>query len=101
MVIYNITIKVDKDIAKEWLHWMVHEHSPEILATACFNSFTILQVLDIDDAEGPTYAVQYRAENKEDYERYIKEHATALRQKSFDKWGNKFIAFRTLMRVVN
>ena len=101
MFIYNITIKVDKDIAEAWLRWMIHEHGPETLNTACFSSFTILQILDLDDSEGPTYAVQYRAETRQDYDRYINEFAAVLRQKSFDKWGNRFIAFRTIMQVVN
>lgn len=101
MVIYNVTVKVDQSIAETWLHWMIHEHGPEMLATECFQSFTVLQLLDVDDTEGLTYAVQYKAETKEDYHRYINQFATDMRQKSFNAWGNRFIAFRTLMQVVH
>ena len=39
--------------------------------------------------------------NEEQSIAYIEKFATAMRQKSFDKWGNKFIAFRSAMQVVN
>ncbi|MBA2330239.1 MAG: DUF4286 family protein [Flavisolibacter sp.] len=101
MIIYNVTVKVDSSIAKEWLQWMQEIHIPEVIATGYFNNYKILHLLEIDEAEGPTYAIQYEAENLDDYNKYISECATLLRQKTFDKWGGKFVAFRTLMEVVH
>ena len=66
-----------------------------------FTKATILQLLETDDSEGPTYAVQYFAESKALYNRYIEKYAGVMRQKSFEKWGDKFIAFRSVMQVVN
>jgi hypothetical protein len=45
--------------------------------------------------------VQYHAEAKADYNRYIELHATALRNDTIQKWGNQIIAFRSIMQVVN
>ena len=67
----------------------------------CFTHAIILQLLEVDDAEGPTYAVQYFAESKALYNNYIENHAADHAAKSFDKWGDKFIAFRSVMQVVN
>lgn len=100
MIIYNVTTKVDAGIADAWLNWLQKEHIPEIMQTGCFSSHKVVRLLDIDDAEGPTYAVQYHAEAKADYNRYIEMYAAAMRQKSFDKWGNRFVAFRSLMQVI-
>ena len=61
MYIYNVTIKVDHAIAKEWLRWLKQEHIPEILATGCFTEATILELLENVDEEGATFAVQYKA----------------------------------------
>lgn len=101
MFIYNVTIKVSHEIHDNWLNWLKAEHIPEVLATDCFYDATILRLLEIDDTEGPTYAVQYKAESKAAYNLYIDKYASLLRQKSFDKWGDQFIAFRTVMHVVN
>jgi len=68
-IIYNITLKVEAQIADEWLQWMITEHIPEVLKTGCFYDYTILKLLEIDEEEGPTYAIQYRAESKADYNR--------------------------------
>ena len=101
MFVYNVTIKVQDSIKNEWLTWLKEEHIPEVIDTGCFKQATILQLLETDDAEGPTYAIQYPAESKAMYNQYIEKFAGIMRQKSFDKWGDKFIAFRSVMQVVN
>ena len=100
MFIYNVTIKVKAQIHEEWLTWLQEIHIPEVLETGCFNDATILQLLEIDDTEGPTFAIQYKAESKAAYTQYIEIYAGPLRQKSFDKWGDAFIAFRSFMQIV-
>ena len=64
MIIYNITIKVQPSIKNDWLQWLQNEHIPGMIQTGCFTKATILHLLEIDDSEGPTYAVQYFAESK-------------------------------------
>lgn len=100
MIIYNVTIKVDHSISEEWLNWLRDEHIPEVINTGCFTKATILRLLEIDESDGLTYAVQYHAESKALYNRYIREFADELRRKGTDKWGDKFIAFRSVMMVV-
>ncbi|MBK7433138.1 MAG: DUF4286 family protein [Chitinophagaceae bacterium] len=101
MFIYNVTLKVQDAIKDEWLNWLKEEHLPEVLGTGCFSGATILQILELDNTEGPTYAIQYRAESKALYNRYIEQFADDMRQRSYEKWGDRFIAFRTLMQVVH
>ena len=101
MIVYNVTTKVDTAVAEEWLQWLKEEHIPEIINSGCFKHANILQLLETDNTDGPTYAVQYFAESKALYNLYIEKFAPVMRQKSFDKWGNKTIAFRSLMKVVN
>jgi hypothetical protein len=101
MFVYNVTIKVANKISADWLEWLKEEHIPDVMATGCFQEFTLLKLLEVDESEGPTYAVQYKAESKAAYNQYIEKYASALRQKSFDKWGDSFIAFRTIMQIVN
>src|SRR3954469_13955108 len=100
MIIYNITLKVDRHIANEWLQWVKKEHIPEIMHTNCFTDFKIVRLLDVDDSEGPTYAIQFTSASKSDYNRYIELHDDRFIKKSFDKWGEQFIAFRSVMEVV-
>ncbi len=100
LFLYNVTIKVAETIAEAWLPWMQQVHIPAIMATGCFIHARIFRLLEIDDSEGPTYAVQYFANSKANYNRYVSLHANVLRQDSYDKWGDQFIAFRSLMQGV-
>jgi len=100
-IVYNVTIKVDHRIAERWLQWMKKEHIPDIIATLCFTHATILRLLEADETEGPTYAIQYHAESKAFYNRYIEIFAESMRKKATEKWGDQFIAFRSVLEVVN
>lgn len=100
-IIYNVTVRVDKAIAGDWLQWTLKEHAPKIVGTKCFTYFSVLQLLDIDDSEGPTYAVQYFTNTLNDYHKYIDEYADDFRNQSSAKWGNSITAFRTIMKVIN
>ena len=101
MIVYNVTIKVNHSIVTDWLTWLREEHIPDLIGTGCFSHATILHLIEADDEEGITYAVQYHAECKGLYNRYIEKFADEMRKKGMEKWGNQFIAYRTVMQVVN
>lgn len=100
MIIYNITTKLDWSIAHDWLAWMKNEHIPLVMATNKFEKFQFVKLLDVDDADGPTYAVQYFAASIKNYDEYIELYAPEFRTELFNKWGNNFIAFRSLMEII-
>jgi len=101
MIIYNVTTKVDHSIADAWLEWLKKEYIPAMIATGCFTAGTILRLIETDDTEGRTYAVQYQAETKNLYNQYIQEYADVMSKLSLDKWHNRVIAFRSVLEVVN
>ncbi|HEY8896074.1 MAG TPA: DUF4286 family protein [Niastella sp.] len=101
MIVYNITIKILPAIEDAWLQWQQQEHIPEIMASGQFSQWKMFRLLEQDDTDGLTFVVQYFAPTIENYLTYIEEFAPVLRQKAFDKWGNRFIAFQTVMQVVN
>ena len=101
MIVYNVTTKVDHSVTQAWITWLQEEHIPDIIATGCFTHAIVLHLIEVDDSDGTTYAVQYHTANKELYNHYLEQFANEMRNKEIDKWGNKFIAFRSLMEVVH
>lgn len=101
MIVYNVTIKVEWAIHDAWLQWMQQEHMPELISTGCFHEYKLLRLIEIDEEEGPTYAAQYYAHSKALYNQYIEKFSAEKREKAFQKWGNRFIAFRSVMQVVD
>jgi hypothetical protein len=100
MIIYNVTMKVDWEIAEDWLQWMQDIYIPEIVGTGCFEKHQLVKLLEVDDAEGPTYAAQYYANNVATYNKYVEQYSGDLRKGLSNKWGDKCLAFATLMQVV-
>ncbi|HEY9176196.1 MAG TPA: DUF4286 family protein [Flavipsychrobacter sp.] len=100
MVLYNVTIKINHEAEQEWLQWMKEEHMPELMATGLFVESRLFRLLDVDESDGITYAAQYYCKNMIDYDNYISEHSAEMRAKGLERFGDKFIAFRTLMELV-
>lgn len=99
MIIYNVTVKVDTEIAPEWVEWMKTVHIPALMATGLFTESKLCRLLEQDELEGVTYAAQYSCDSIEHYNTYIDKYSQDMRQQSFEKFGNRFIAFRTVMEV--
>ena len=70
-IILNVTMKAEAQIAAVFLRWLQEEHIPEMMRTGCFREYKLVKLLEVDDSEGPTYAIQYLAERMEDYHRYL------------------------------
>ena len=100
MYIYNVTLNVDESIHDEWIKWMQEVHIPEVLATGKFFRALMSEVLVKEDLGGITYSVQYTCKSKKELLRYYEEDANRLRAAVFNKFGNKFGAFRTEMKIV-
>lgn len=101
MIIYNVTINIEDEIHDEWLAWMKETHIPQVMHTGMFVDHSFSRLLSRqDDETGTTYVIQYLANDMAHYEKYIREFAPALQNETIRKFGNKFIAFRTLMEKV-
>ncbi len=100
MIIYNVTINVEKNAEQEWVQWMKQEHIPEVMETGCFEGYKFCQLLK-EEEQGTTYAVQYFCQSMDEYERYQDKYAAGLQQKHVAKYENKCVAFRTLLKVLD
>lgn len=101
MILYNVTVNIDKDVADEWLQWMKDVHIPEVLATGMFIENKIFRMLEEEDNGGITYAIQYFADSMENIQQYQINFAPALQAKVSLKYPDKFVVFRTLLESVD
>ena len=99
-ILYNVTVKVDHEIHNDWLHWMKRVHVPAVMETGMFIEYKICRLLGVDEEDGITYAVQYLCPNMTTYQLYQKKHAYDLQKDHTERYEGKFVAFRTLMKVV-
>jgi len=100
MIIYNVTISIDKSVEGEWLSWMQEKHIKEVLATRKFIKAKFIKVLVEEQADATTYCVQYFANNKQQLDSYYLENATNLREEGIKLFGDKMLAFRTELEIL-
>lgn len=101
MIIYNVTVNIDDSVHDEWLHWMRSVHIPDVLATGLFSGNRMLRVMSQEESGGTTYSIQYSFASMEDFQRYEREFAEKLRADALRRYPNKFVAFRTLLEVID
>lgn len=100
VLVYNVTIQIENDVQRDWLHWMKTHHIPRVMATGLFIDHRILQLLGHDEDGTSTFAIQYTMPGQAEYDRYQAEHAPAMQAETRERYGEKFVAFRTLLLVV-
>lgn len=100
MIIYNVTVNIDDSIHNDWLVW-IKEHIPQVLGTGKFEKATLSKVLVEEDMGGQTYSIQYKSYSREALEAYYREDAEKLRTEGLKKFGDKMLAFRTELQIVD
>jgi hypothetical protein len=76
---------------------MQEEYIPETMATKLFDEYKMFRLMEQDDLDGPTFVIQLYTSSAERHRQYLDEFDPLLRQKAFEQWGGRFIAYRTLM----
>lgn len=99
MILYNVTVKVEKSVHEEWLAWMQQVHIPDVMATGKFEEYKLCRILH-EEADGVTYAIQYFAPDMAAFQRYRAEDAKRLQAEHTERFRDKYVAFRTLMEVL-
>lgn len=99
-VLYNVTVSVDKQIHQEWLRWMKDVHIPEVMRTGYFLENRICRVHAFEEG-GVTFAVQYLCAQMADYEQYQQLAAPALQAAHLERYGDKVVAFRTVLEIIH
>ncbi len=100
MILYNVTIGIDKAIEEEWVTWMKSTHIPDVLNCGIFVDYKFYKVLSHDDEGSVSYCVQYFTPTIEQFNRYIKEFAPAFVEQHRARYKDRHVAFRTLLEEV-
>lgn len=98
-ILYNVTIKVDKDIEGDWCQWMKEKHIPDVMSTDCFIESRFNKVLFVDDEEGSMYTVQYLCPSMKKLQEYQGSHAPHLQMQHQKKYKDKCVTFRSVMEI--
>lgn len=82
MIRYEVTLQVPRAVAGQVEAYMRERHIPEILATGAFADIRFDRgdgAAAAADAEIVVFRTSYHAATRDDLERYLRDHSTALR----------------------
>lgn len=100
MILYNLTIKIDHSIKADWLEWMEAEFIPLIESTTPLSDPKLCKLLDLDEADGLTFALQLFCQNKNLLETFRSEKESSLQRKLVQQFPNKLVFFPTAMEIL-
>ena len=71
------------------------------MATELFSHFQVVRLMEVNEDEGPTYAVQLYLKDASHFNSYRENHLRKFQQKEKDAWGDYATSFASLMEVIN
>jgi len=97
MIIYEVNLTVDQDIAGEYMAWL-REHVVEICRLPGFITSKIF-IVKGETSDTPTFnlCVHYHIDTPHSLQYYLQTHAIEMRNKSKLKFGDKFHATRRIL----
>ena len=100
MLLYNVTIGIDRDSEEEWLQYMRKTHIRAVLDTGMFVDHKMYRVLHDQDDNTISYSVQYFAKSIDHIQQYLEVFAPMLIEEHRRKFHNKHVAFNTLLEEI-
>ncbi len=101
MIVYNVTLRVDEEVHDDWTKWMRAIHIPDVMKTGLFESYRMSRLLTAEEGDAPTYSIQYTLLDMNRLTTYQNQFATNLQRDHLERYGDRVLAFRTLMQVVD
>ncbi len=99
--LYSVTVRVDAQIAGEWLEWMRAVHVPDVLRTGAFLDCAIGREVDPPGPGGRvTFVLDYRAASIEALRNYQAGPAPALQRAHAERYAGRFEASRSIRTLV-
>jgi hypothetical protein len=100
MILYNITINIDKDVHDEWLPWMKNHYVPSIMATGYFSEYKIMRLMNEQENDGSTYSFQYFSTDLHKVKEYQQKKEGLIIKPLYQKYQNKFVEFRSMLEIL-
>jgi hypothetical protein len=100
MILYNVTINIDKEFEQSWLNWIKEKYIPYVMETGLFQSNKFFRLLNETENSGSTYSLQFFTETLDAAEKYLETYAPTITNEHLDAFRHQHVAFMTLLESV-
>ena len=101
MILYNVTVNIERQVEEEWVLWMKTTHIPDVLATGMFSENRFYKILHDSEDGSVNYSVQYFTDSMEKIMEYQNRYSQKLQDDVKERFHDKFVVFRTLLETVD
>jgi hypothetical protein len=99
MLLYNVTVGIDKAVEAEWLTWMRAHLIPMVMGTGYFKDCKMYRIQHDQGEDTTSYSVQFFASTIEDVLAYLEKSAPIMETLRVE-FKNRHIVFQTLLEEV-
>ena len=100
-LLYEVNLEIDAAIAADYRTWL-DAHVARILALPGFTGARIFEVLEPQAPTGQVaLCVQYTLRGRDDFDSYLRDHASLMRAEGVARFGDRFRANRRLLLQIS
>lgn len=100
MLLYNVTVGIDKAAEQDWLQYIREYHIPLILQTGLFTEAKMFKVIHDQNDETISYSLQFFAASIEHLNQYLDVFAPRIVEEHRRKFLHQHVVFQTLLEEV-
>ena len=100
MLLYNVTVGIDKETEQEWISWVKTTHIPSVMKVGVFVDYKFYKVLTHDDEGSSSYCIQYFTPSINQFQQYLDGFAKSLIDEHHLKFKDRHVIFQTLLEEV-
>jgi hypothetical protein len=97
MILYEVNLKVQKSIEKEFSSWL-EQHLEDMLALNCFTK-ALAFTEEADSNEIVSFVAHYYLETREELDEYFSKYAEKMRADGLKKFADQFTATRRILSL--
>lgn len=101
MIIYNTTFSVPKELQIEFIKYMREEYVPQALTTGIIKEPRLSRVFSNEEADGYSYALEFKAENIDLLEEWNLKVGKNLYFSLMKKFKQNIPGFTSVLQPVN
>lgn len=100
MIIFNTTLHIDDSIHDECIEYLRNIYIPKALSSNLIISPSLSRIEKQYEDSGVSYALQFKADDKEILNKWAEITGEILQQELVDKYGQKVTGFVTLLEEI-
>ncbi len=101
MILYNITVSIEKAAEPEWLQWIKQVYVPSVMQSELFERHSVYRLLNETEGDDTSYALQFYAKDLSKLEEYLELHAPAILEAHNTRYKYRHVSFMTVLEEVS